>query len=323
MPTGGTPRKGRALTPDDWPTTAEREYAQLQAALADDYGVDAESSAIEVDGVGRVHYLEAGNPDGEPALLLHGVSATAATWLPMVPALADEYRLLIPDRPGQGLSEPIDYRDRTLRLVLTAYLERLLDELGVGRAHLVGNSLGGLQAFLLALDSDRADRLCLVGGPGGLTREFPLAQRLLTVRGVNRVLYWLLTRGDPVETTREQLARIGVVDDSTIPDRYYEVWAAGSRLPGRTASNKSFSDAAGRFGRMHPIYDVSDEVVTLDNPTAYVWGTEDYFFPPEVGRPVAERMPDATFHTLEDHGHIPFLEPTDEAERLVRSALDG
>lgn len=323
MRTGGLPPDGRELTADDWPTPAEREYVQRQTAVADHYGVGIDSHVLAVDGPGRVHYLEAGDPDGEPVLLLHGVSATAATWLPMVPALADEYRLVIPDRPGQGLSEPVDYRGRNLRPFLTAYLDALLDDLGIGRTHVVGNSLGGLQAFLFALDHDRTDRLCLVGGPAGLTRDLPVAQRLLTVRGLGRLLYWLTTRGDPVETTRQQLARIGVVDDSAVPDPYYELWAAGAQLPGRSRSLRSFNEAAGRFGRMRPLYDITDEVLTITDPTVYIWGTEDYFFPPDVGRPVAERMPDAAFHTLEDHGHIPFLEPTEEAERLLRRFLDG
>ncbi|MEF8814965.1 MAG: alpha/beta hydrolase [Halovenus sp.] len=323
MRTGGIPRDGQELTADDWPTAAEREYAQLQTALADHYGVGIASHALDVDDVGPVHYLEAGNSDGDPVLLLHGLSATAATWLPIVPALADAYRLVIPDRPGRGLSAPVDYHGRDLRRFLTAYLDALFGALDIGRTHVVGSSLGGLQAFLFTLDYDRTDRLCLVGGPGGLTRDLPLVPRLLTVRGLNRILYWLTTRGDPVETTREQLARIGVADDSAIPELYYETWAAGAGLPGRFASVKSYNEAVGRFGRIHPLYDITDEVVTIANPTAYIWGTEDYYFDPEVGRPVAERMPNATFHTLEDHGHIPFLEPTDEAERLVRSFLDG
>ncbi len=323
MRTGGMPPDRRELTADDWPTAAEREYAQLQTALADHYGVSVGSYALDVADTGRVHYLEAGNPDGEPVLLLHGVSATAATWLPVVPALADAYRLVIPDRPGQGLSAPVDYHSRDLRPFLTAYLDALLDTLGVDRVHLVGNSLGGLQAFLLALDADWTDRLCLVGGPAGLTRDLPLMQRLLTVRGLNRPLYWLASRGDPAETTREQLARIGVVDDSAIPDLYCETWAAGSTLPGRSESLRSFNEAVGRFGRIHPLYDITDEVVTIANPTAYIWGTGDYYFGPDVGRPVARRMPDAAFHTLEDHGHIPFLEPGNEADGLVRAFLDG
>lgn len=310
-------------SPADWPSEAERRYANRQERLAAHYDLDVDSCVIDTDAAGRIHYLVAGDPDGEPVVLLHGLSVTAATWLPMVPALADEYRLYIPDRPGRGLSAAPSYRGRDLRRFMVAYLLEVFDELGLDRPHVVGNSLGGQQAFLLAIDHDRVDRLCLVGSPGGVSTDFDLLWRLTTVQGVNRLLFWLLSRGDPVENARESTRRLLVVDDSAVSEPFYEVVAAGQELPGRQRSLRSLSTEQGSFGRMHSLFDLRDEIVEIDRPTAFVWGTEDSFWPPEVGRPVAERMPDAEFHDLADHGHVPWLEPGDEAETRVRSFLDG
>lgn len=312
----------RPLEVDDWSTTEERRYADLQFQTADHYDVEIESRAVETDDAGRIHYLEAGPEDGEPVLLLHGLSATAATWIPIFPALADDYRLIVPDRPGRGLSSKPSYHGRDLRPFFSTYLVELLDDLGIDRPHVVGNSLGGLQAFFLAVDHDRVDKLCLIGGPGGLTREFPLVWRLITVKGLNRVLYWLMTRGDAVENARERLDEFGVVDDSAIPDVYYELWAANVEIPGNLESLRSFADEAGSFTRMHPMYDISDEIVEIKRPTCFIWGTEDSFFEPEVGQPIAQRMPDAQFHVLDNKGHIPWLEPDDEAETILQEFLD-
>jgi len=241
----------------------------------------------------------------------------------MVPALADEYRLYIPDRPGRGLSGAPSYRNRPLREFVVSYLVELCEARGLDRPHVVGNSLGGQQAFLLALDHDRVDRLCLVGAPGGISTDFSLLWRLLTVRGVNRVLYWLLNRGDPVENAKQSAERLLVADDSAIPAVFYEVIAAGSRLPGRQASLRSLQSEQGSFGRMHSLFDLRDEIVGIDRPTGFVWGTEDSFFEPAVGRPVAEQMPDAEFHELPGHGHTPWLEPDEQATTTVRAFLDG
>lgn len=312
----------RPLSPDDWPDPAEQRYAERQARLADRYDVDAESRVLHTDAAGRIHYLAAGEPDGEPVLLLHGVSLPAATWLPLLPHLTDEYRVYAPDRPGLGLSVAPSYRARDLRSFLVAYLLDLLDDRGVEKPHVVGNSHGGIQAFLLALDHDRVDRLALVGAPGGVSRDLPLLFRLLTVRGVNRALFWLLSRGDPVENARQSMARVNVVDDGALPEAFYELLAAGARLPGREASQRSLATAQGSFGRAHPLFDLRDELHGLDRPTRFVWGTEDSFWPPAVGRQVAERMPDAGFHELPGHGHTPWLEPGDEAAALVRPFLD-
>ncbi|MFB6224557.1 MAG: alpha/beta fold hydrolase, partial [Haloarcula sp.] len=302
---------------------AERQYADCQARLADHYDLNIESRVTETDATGRVHYLVGGDPDGDPVLLLHGVGTPAATWLPLFPALTDEYRVYAPDRPGLGLSAAPGYRNRNLRSFLVAYLLDLLDELGVDRPHVVGNSHGGLQAFLLAIDHNRVDRLQLVGAPGGVSRDLPLLFRLLTVRGLNRVLFWLLERGDPVANARESMQRINVVDDAAIPAVFYELLATGQALPGRQASQRSLSTAQGSFGRAHPLFDIRSEIVGIDRPTQFVWGTQDTFYPPDVGRPVAQKMPDAEFHALPAHGHTPWLEPSDDAAALARSFLNG
>ncbi len=311
------------ISPNEWDSEAEQRYAERQARLAAHYGIEMESRTIDTDTAGRVHYLAAGDPDGTPVVLLHGVSVSAATWLPMVPALADEYRIYMPDRPGRGLSAAPSYRGRDLRQFLVEYLIELLDGLDLDRPDVIGSSLGGLQAFLLAIDHDRVDRLCLVGAPGGVSKEFSFLWRLLTVRGVNRLLLWLMTKGDPIENARTSARKFLVVDDSAIPEPFYELLAAGQKLPGRKRSLRSLTTEQGSFGRMHQIFDIREEIVGIDRPTAFVWGTEDSFWPPEVGRPLAERMSDAAFHELPDHGHVPWLEPGEETETRTRSFLDG
>lgn len=313
----------RRLEPGDWPTEPENRYARKQRALADHYDLPVESRVVHTDVAGRIHYLLVGDPNGEPALFLHGVGTTAATWIPLLPALAEDYRLYVPDRPGRGLSKPMNYRGRNLRSFLVAYLLELLDHVGVDRPHVVGNSLGGYQAFLLAIDHDRVDRLCLVGAPAGLSREYPLWMRLSTVRGLNRVLFWLVNRGDPVENARESMAALNVVDDSAIPRAFYEAVAANDELPNRQASMRTLATKQGSWGTITETFDIREEVVGIDRPTAFVWGTEDVFWPPDLGEPIAERMPDARLYALEDHGHMPWMEPGDEVERVVGAFLDG
>lgn len=308
---------------DEWPTAPERAYAERQHRLADRHDVAAESFVVETDSAGRVHVLAAGNPDGEPVLLLHGLGTTAATWLSLFPALTDEYRLYAPDRPGRGLSAAPSYRGRDLRSFLTTYLLEVSDALELDRPHVLGNSLGGGQAFMLTIDYDAVDRLCLVGAPAGVSKDIPLPFRLLTVRGLNRALMWLMNRGDPVENARERMRQFNVVDDSAITDEFYACLAAGNELPGRQRSLRSLTTEQGSFGRLHPTFDVREEIVRIDRPTAFVWGSEDSFFDPEDGRPVAERMPDAEFHELPGHGHTPWLEPGDEVERRVGEFLRG
>lgn len=312
---------GDGVTPEEWGHPAEREFARRQADLATRYDLDITSRTVDTD-AGVIHYIDAGNPDGDPVLLLHGISPPAATWLPLLPAIADEYRVLIPDRPGRGLSTAPSYHGRDLRSFMADYLGDLLDAEAMDSAHVVGNSLGGLQAFFLCLDHDRVDRLCLVGGPGGVSREFSLLWRLMTVNGVNRVLFWLMTRGDPLENAKTSAEQFLVADPSAISEEFYAVMAAAEALPGRQASLRSLTSEEGSFGRMHEFFDIRDEIVSIDRPTAFLWGTEDSFWPPAVGRPLADQMPNAEFHVLEGHGHMPWMEPGDETGTHLQMFLD-
>ena len=323
MATDGVAGAQSAMAPAEWPTEPERRYARRQAALADHYGIDIVARTVETAAVGRVHYIEAGAPDGDPVVMLHGQSTTAATWLPMLPGLADEYRLIVPDRPGRGLSATPTYRSRNLRSVMVAYLLDLFDALALQRPDVVANSLGGQQAALLTVDHDRVDRLCFVGGPACVSTQLAPVLRLAGTRGFDRLIDWLVSRGDPVENARGMTNRLRVTDDSALPDAFFELLAAGRTMPERQRSLRSLSRAQSSFGRMHPLFDLTDEMADIDRPTCFLWGTDDQFWPPETGRPVAERMADATFHELSGHGHCPWLEPGDEAGTRVRSFLDS
>ncbi len=311
------------LAPEDWSDAAEREYARRQDDLADRCGVGYAAGTAETDAMGTVHYIEAGDPDGQPVVFLHGVGTTAAMWLPLFADIPDDYRLLAPDRPGQGLSEPYTYGGRPQRTELVDYLPDLLDAWGLDRPVVVGNSLGGLQAFLLTLDHDAVDRLCLVGAPGGLSREMPLAMRLLTMRGVSRLLYWLQRRNDPLETARDQTEEMLVADASAVPEEFYELFGALRGLDERARSLRTLTEQGGSWGRMIPLFDISDEVVGIERPTTFLWGTEDWFWEPDLGRPVVDRMPAADLEVLEGHGHMPWLEPGEETATRLATFLEA
>ena len=125
--------------------------------------------------IAKLFVTEAGA--GEPVVLLHGggPGATGASnYSRNIDVLADRFRVIVPDLPGYGQSsKDIDLTRPVRRPRLR--VRGLLDELGIEKAHLVGNSYGGAAALRLAFDRpDRVDRLILMG-PGGIgtTRGLP------------------------------------------------------------------------------------------------------------------------------------------------------
>lgn len=306
-------------TPLAEPSSAERAYVDALDAYADSVDVDVAARTASVDG-DRIHYLEAG--DGPPLLCLHGLSTNAATWLPLFDALADEFRVVAPDRPGRGLSTPVDYADVDFREYGVDYVTGLMDALDVDAARLLGNSLGGMQALHLQVDHpERVDRSCLVGAPGGLSRTVPWVFRLTYAPKVGP---WLFRRSiaDSLADAREQWNLINLEDDGALDDELLEVGLAGERVPGQTDSLVALNTTAGTLrGGMHERFVVRDAVEASDVPTRFVWGTEDFFWPPAVGRPVADAMPDGEMVVLDDHGHTPWLEPTTDARDAILAFL--
>ena len=109
----------------------------------------------------RLAYVEAGNPAGEPLLLLHGYTDSSRSWSLLVPHLA-KYRLLIPDQRGHGASDAPECCYGPSEFAYDAKL--FLDALGVKRAAVAGHSLGSMVAIALAADHpDRVSELILVG----------------------------------------------------------------------------------------------------------------------------------------------------------------
>ncbi|HEX4856517.1 MAG TPA: alpha/beta fold hydrolase, partial [Limnobacter sp.] len=112
-------------------------------------------------------WLEGGNPDGAPVVLLHGFASNKENWLSLVPFLLKQYRLFVLDLPGWGESQfnanlPYGLDDQVERVA--AWMRAHVP----APAHVVGNSVGGLVAALLAgRHVDLVHTLCLMNPAGG------------------------------------------------------------------------------------------------------------------------------------------------------------
>jgi pimeloyl-ACP methyl ester carboxylesterase len=110
---------------------------------------------------------------GPPLVLLHALGSSRAVWDPVVPALAERFDVLAVDLPGFGDSAPLPPDVEPTPALLAATVAGLLDELGIERPHLVGNSLGGWVAVELAQLRPVAS-LTLLSPAGLWRRETPL-----------------------------------------------------------------------------------------------------------------------------------------------------
>jgi pimeloyl-ACP methyl ester carboxylesterase len=101
---------------------------------------------------------------GEPLVLLHGFMSTWRQWRPVLADLVAHFEVIAPTLAGHYGGPPYDQAENTLAAA-GASLERHLDELGVGQAHLVGNSMGG--ALVLELAKRGRALTVIAFSPGG------------------------------------------------------------------------------------------------------------------------------------------------------------
>jgi pimeloyl-ACP methyl ester carboxylesterase len=136
--------------------TPDEDRASLEAKY-----LAQPSDLIEVAGT-RLDVRDSGPRDAPAVILLHGFGSSLLTWDDWAPRLSEHHRVVRFDLPGSGLSDPDstgDYTDaRTMTLMIA-----LMDRLGIQRASIVGNSIGGRIAWTFAAaHPERVDRLVLI-----------------------------------------------------------------------------------------------------------------------------------------------------------------
>ena len=268
-----------------------------------------------------VRVLEAG--DGPPLLLVHGSGMSASTWAPLLPHLAG-HRLIAVDLPGFGLSDAFDYAGRSLREHAVAQLTSLLDALDLERLPVIGTSLGGMWALCLAVDApDRITALVSLGVPAvalpGMHGD--PAFTLLSTPGVRHVLARI---GSPsVAVTRRALARgaIGPRAAELAPEGFFDVVHEGMRQRGYRTAMLSHMWLALRLGRPRPQNFLSDaELQSISAPVLMIWGDDDPYGSPEVGRRAAALISDAQLVVIPGR-HAPFLDDPQRCGALIAQLL--
>ena len=257
----------------------------------------------------RVHVLETG--DGPPLVLLHGSGVAGWFFLPLLKELGG-FRAITPDRPGQGLSDPIDLPRRNYHETSVAWLDRLLDALELDAVALLGHSAGGVLALRYALAHPaRVNRLVVVGAPTLPKTRCPLPYRLIATPGVGELLSRL---APPSPRSALQFAKF-MGEGGTVanhPD-LVDLFVAAGRDPlaaeGTTTELRVLISPfalLSPYGFRHRSQVRTDELRQLSVPTLLAWGDKEPLGNVAVARASADLIPDGRLESLPG-GHAPWL----------------
>lgn len=244
-----------------------------------------------------IQLSEAG--EGPPVLMLHGGGPGASgvsNYTRNIGALARHFRVLVPDMPGYGQSSKGIARDDPFG-DLAGSMAGLLDALGLGSAHLIGNSLGGACALRLALDHpERADRLVLMG-PGGVNTT-----RSLPTPGLNRLFDYYNGDGPSLEKLTRFIRGDLVYDGSQVSADVIAERYRSSIDPGVVAAPPlRRPKGLPKFRKLDFTRD--PRLQQCSTPTLVLWGTEDKVNRPSGARALQQRMRRCDVHLFSETGH--------------------
>ena len=262
---------------------------------------------LDVGGARLYYYAAGARSDAPPVVLLHGFPTSSHLWSGVVPLLAERHRVLVLDLLGFGRSDRPGQHAVTVR----AHAERvigLLDLLRVERACVVGHDVGGGVAQLLAVRwPTRISHLALVDAAAfdcWPVSEVKLARAMLPL---TRQLppTWLLS------VVRRDLLR-GFVEQergARSLDMYLRPFAS---VEGRDAlmAHLAQLDSADTVEAAARLKDVVA-------PTAIVWGADDPWLRPDIGKRLQQAIPGATLHVVPDVRHF----VPEEAPQQVAAAV--
>lgn len=261
---------------------------------------------------GGMHLVAGGR--GEPLFMVHGLGGSCHDFLAMATQLSPDYTLLIPDLPGFGYSDKPDlpYGPEFFAQVMA----QTMQELGLGRAHWLGHSMGGQIGFTLALEHPSLARslvaVCPAGGQEG-AHGWQRALPNLLATGQDRLRFFhpgmidfslRMCFGDPGHPSRRELTR-----------RVRAQWMG----PERPLLERSLV-RSGRAILEQPVWPRLDR---LDVPVLLVSGEWDRILPMADMHRLYTQLPAGSRWETLPCGHMPVYSMALELSELVRGFLKG
>jgi 2-hydroxymuconate-semialdehyde hydrolase len=270
---------------------------------------DAPLTEHRIDVGGTSTALHEGG-DGPPLVLLQGgIECGGAYWAPVASGLAERHRLVIPDVPGLGESEPIERLDASR---FAAWLVALLKLTCEGRPALLAHSLlGSLAAGFATRHGGLLRRLVVYGAPGVAPYRMPLGLRVVAIRFGLR----------PTERNSERFDRWAFFDLGRARARdpeWFDAWRAYTRSRALLPHVKRTMRHLIASGTKR-IPDA--ELRRIDAPTSLIWGRQDRFVSPEVGEAASTRL-GWPLGVVDDAGHVPHIERPEAFLKALRPQIE-
>lgn len=261
----------------------------------------------------QIHYNDIGS-GAETVVMLHGSGPGASGWANfnrnIEPLVSAGYRVVLMDCPGWSKSDPIVCTGSRSNLNAQA-LKGLMDVIGLDKAHIIGNSMGGHSAVAFALaNPTRVGKLVLMGGgTGGPSQFVPMpTEGIKLLQGLYR---------EPTIENLKKMMSVFVFDSSSLTEELFQ--ARLNNMLERRDHLENFVKSLAANPKQFP--DQGPRLGEITAQTLVIWGRDDRFVPMDVGLRMLWGMPNAELHIFNRCGHWAQWEHADKFNRMVLDFL--
>lgn len=287
-----------------WPRLGHLLYDASTALEARLYRL--EKITMPIAEMGMVTYQGGPDTPDRTLLLLHGYSADKTIWLRFARHFVDDCRVIIPDQAGHGetgfkAGGGYDIPIQAERMI------QLLDACGIGKVHVIGNSMGGyVAAWLAAAHPGRIASLTLID-PAGLSSPEPSDMERLLAAGINPFLIH-----SPADF--KQLYRMTMASPPWVPG--VVLAAIAERYQDRR------EELAEIFEDFHASQPIGSRLAQIHAPTLLLWGREDRLLHVSSAEVWAKGIAGARLEIWDGIGHMPMVERPAQTAALFRQFLE-
>lgn len=295
---------------------SEKNYFEECRVQVDEHFIEVKELSI------RIRVLTAGN--GSPLLFVHGAPASGVIWMPLITHLND-YKNIIIDRPGCGLSEKTSYKDLSrdqLQSIMVFTIDAVLDHFKIPKIAIVSSSFGSGLTLLYALKrNERISKLVIEGAPALVNgSHVPSFMKPMLLPG----LKWLIPR---LPTTMSIFKKIMIglghrysIEQQVIPNSFIN-WYISLFNNTKTQINEiSMITKAYPLGKAKPSFILDDdEIEKIKQPTLLLWSNDDPFGGIQTAQRLKTILKNAVLISFEKSGHLPWLDnPEIHAEEIKK-----
>jgi len=247
---------------------------------------------------------------GDPLVLVHGVTHRRQAWYPVLDELAEQRDVILVDLPGHGESPSFDLDGLSVKDALRRDFEGFLDELGLDRPHIAGNSLGGLVSLHAGANGRAASVTC--HSPAGFWQdeaEFAYTRRFFI---------GLLSLADRLGPSAERAARSRAVRQVV----YSTLMAHPSRVPFDHVLGdvRAFMCARPTLRTLLDAAEPFIDEIPADVPVTIAWAGRDLVLPRWQAENAKQRLPHGEHLILRGVGHVPMF---DHPRLITKVLLEG